>query len=39
MLSILNKLALQQNLQKIVTNNVFLDKKSKNTTTEQKNQS
>jgi len=29
MLSILNKLALQQNLQKFVTNNVFLDKKVK----------
>ena len=33
MLSILNKLTLSNELQTFVTNNVFLDKKSKNTTT------
>jgi len=33
MLSILNKLTLQKKLQKKLTNNVVLDKKSKNTTT------
>ena len=33
MLSILNKLKLQKKLQKLVRNNVFWDKKSKNTTT------
>jgi len=38
MLSILNKLTLLKELQTIVTNNVFLDKKVKTTTTKQKNQ-
>ena len=40
MLRILNKLTLYKELQTFVTNNVFLDKKSKNitTTTKQKNQ-
>jgi len=33
MLRILNKLTLYKELQTFVTNNVFLDKKSKNTTT------
>jgi len=33
MLSILNKLTLQKDLQNIVTNNVFMYKKNKNTTT------
>jgi len=33
MLSILNKLTLQKELQTFVTNNVFLEKKTKNTTT------
>jgi len=36
MLSILNKLTLRKKLQNFVTNNVFWDKKSKNTTTKQK---
>jgi len=33
MLSILNKLTLQKELQTFVTNNVFFDKKSENKTT------
>ena len=33
MLSMLNKLTLKKELQTLVTNNVFLDKKSKDTTT------
>jgi len=36
MLSLLNKLTLQKELQNFVTNNVFLDKKVKTTTTKQK---
>ena len=37
MLSIINKLALQKKLHNFVTNNVFLDKKSENTTTTKQN--
>jgi len=37
MLSILNKLTLQEELQTFVMNNVFLDKQSKNTTTTKQN--
>jgi len=33
MLSMLNKLTLKKELQTLVTNNVFLDKKNNNTTT------
>jgi len=36
MLSILNKLTLQKDLQNIVTNNVFMDKNKNETTTKQK---
>jgi len=36
MFSILNKFTLQKELQTFVINNVFLDKRSKNTTTEKK---
>ena len=39
MLGILNKLTLHKKLQNCVTNNVFLDKKSKNTTTTKQKQS
>jgi len=38
MLGILNKLKLQKNLQKIVRNNVFWDKKSKTQQQQNKNQ-
>jgi len=38
MLSILNKLILQKNLQNIVTNNVFMDKKEKHNKNKTKNQ-